>query len=93
MYPSVNALTEIKAYILCKVNSGTEREVCKALASYSFVSEVNVVYGDYDIVTAVRSENLQQLDFVIDKIRMTPGITFSSTMIVGKEYKDNGKAV
>lgn len=86
-------LTEIKAYILCKVNSGTEREVCEALVEYSFVSEVNIVYGDYDIVAAVRAENLQQLDFVIDKIRMTHGIAFSSTMIVGKECKDNGEAV
>ncbi len=86
-------LTEIKAYILCKVNSGTEREVCKALAEYSFVSEVNIVYGDYDIVADVRAETLQQLDFEIDKIRMTRGIIFSSTMIVGKECKDNGKVV
>ena len=86
-------LTEIKAYILCKVNSGAEREVCKALTEYSYISEVNIVYGDYDVIAVIRVENLQQLDFMIDKIRMMPGITFSSTMIVGKEYKDDGKAV
>jgi DNA-binding Lrp family transcriptional regulator len=87
----VNVLADIKAYILCKVNSGTEREVCNALTEYSYVSEVNIVYGDYDVIAVIRVENLQQLDFMIDKIRMMSGITFSTTMIVGKEYKDNGK--
>jgi DNA-binding Lrp family transcriptional regulator len=86
-------LAEIKAYILCKVNSGTEREVCKAIAEYSYVSEVNIIYGEYDILTSIQVENLQQLDSVIDKLRMIPSITFTSTMIVGREYKDNGKAV
>jgi len=84
-------LAEIKAYILCRVNSGAEKKVSEEIAKYSFVSEVNKIYGEYDIIVSIRVDDLQQLDFVIDKIRMIPNITFTSTMIVGREYKYNGK--
>ncbi len=86
-------MTEIKAYILCKVHSGTEREVCKMIEEYSDVLEINMMYGEYDIITVVETENLQQLDFIIDKIRVIPSITFTSTMIVGRNYKENGKVI
>ena len=86
-------MPEIKAYILCKVHSGTEREVCKAISEYSDVSEVNIMYGEYDVIVAINVENLQQLDFIIDKIRMIPSMTFTSTVIVGRKYKENGKAI
>jgi DNA-binding Lrp family transcriptional regulator len=84
-------LAEIKAYVLCKVHSGTEREVCNAIVEYSDVSEVNILYGEYDIIVTIQAENLQKLDFIIDKIRMIPSITFTSTVIVGRKYKENGK--
>jgi len=86
-------VTDIMAYVLCKVTSGTEREVCKALAEYSDVLEVNIMYGEYDILAVIHFKNLQQLDFITDKIRMIPSVTFTSTMIIGKNYKENGKAV
>jgi len=30
---------------------------------------------------------------VVDKIRMIPSVTFTSTVIVGRKYKQNGKTV
>ena len=86
-------LTTIKAYILCKVSSGTERKVCKMIVEYPFVAAVNIIYGEYDLVAKIQVENLQQLNFIIDKIRMIPGITFTSTVLVGKEFKEHGKLV
>jgi len=83
-------LAGIKAYIMCKVSSGSEREASKIIAEYPFVHDVNIIYGEYDIITKVKVENLQQLDFVVDKIRMIPSITFTSTVVVGREYKDKG---
>jgi len=75
------------------VHSGTEREVCNAITQYSDVSEASVLYGEYDVIVSIDVENLQQLDFVVDKIRMIPSVTFTSTVIVGRKYKQNGKTV
>jgi len=93
--PALGARTvaEIRAYVLSKVSSGSEREVCKMMAEYPFVSDVDIIYGDYDIIAKIEVRNLQQLDFFIDKIRMIPSITFTSTVIVGRMYKDHGKPV
>ncbi len=75
------------------MHSGTEREVCNAITQYSDVSEASVLYGEYDVIVSIDVENLQQLDFVVDKIRMIPSVTFTSTVIVGRKYKQNGKTV
>ena len=80
-------MAEIKAYILCKVNSGTAREVCDAISGYSDVLEVAMLYGEYDIIVTLQSESLQKLDFINDKIRMIPNIIFTSTMIVSRKCK------
>jgi len=84
-------LADVRAYVLSKVSSGSERESCKIIVEYPFVLDVNIVYGEYDIIAEVQVRNLQQLDFVIDKIRMIPSVTFTSTVIVGRVYKDHGE--
>ena len=84
-------MADVRAYVLSKVSSGSEREACKIMAEYPFVSDVNIVYGEYDVIAKVQVQNLQQLDFVIDKIRMIPSITFTSTVIVGRVFKDHGE--
>jgi DNA-binding Lrp family transcriptional regulator len=86
-------MPEIKAYVLCKVHSGTEREVCKAISEYSDIAEINIIYGEYDVIATINVETLQQLDFIVDKIRMIPSMTFTSTVIVGRKYKENGKTI
>ena len=86
-------MAEIKAYVMCKVSSGSEREVCKAIAEYPFIAEVNIIYGEYDIIAKIQVENLQQLDYIVDKVRMIPSVTFTSTVIVGREFKEQGKMV
>ena len=86
-------MADVKAYILSKVSSGSEREACKIMVEYPFISEVNIIYGEYDILAKVQVQNLHQLDFIIDKIRMIPSITFTSTVIVGREFKDRGTLV
>lgn len=83
----------IKAYILCKVSSGTERDICNAVTEYPSVTEVDVIYGEYDVIVGLQVESIQQLDLAIDKVRMIPSVTFTSTMIVGRNFKDNGKPV
>jgi DNA-binding Lrp family transcriptional regulator len=89
----VGVLAGIKAYILCKVSSGAERDICNAVTEYPFVTEVGVIYGEYDLIVGLQVESIQQLDLAIDKVRMIPSVTFASTMIVGRNLKHNRKPV
>ena len=80
-------LPSVKAYVFCKVNSGSERETCKRIAEYPFVSEVCIVYGEYDLIVEIYAEDLEDLDSATEEIRTIPSITYTSTMIVGRRFQ------
>ena len=77
----------VKAYVFCKVNSGTERETCRRIAEHSFVLEACIVYGEYDLIVEIYAENLEELDSATEKIRRIPSIAYTSTMIVGRKFR------
>ena len=77
----------VKAYVFCKVSSGSERETCKRIAECPFVSEVCIVYGEYDLIVEIYTDNLEELDAATEEIRTIPSITYTSTMIVGRHFK------
>jgi DNA-binding Lrp family transcriptional regulator len=89
----------VRAYILMKVSSGIEREVCKRISEYDEVLDVSIIYGEFDIIAKVQVENLEQLEvFISEKIRSIPTIMnlssesmITSTMIVAREYKGKNK--
>jgi DNA-binding Lrp family transcriptional regulator len=78
----------IKAYVLLKVNSGTEREVCKQISEFNEILDVSIIYGEFDIIARVSVNELGSLEtFLSENIRNIPSIILTSTMIVAREYK------
>jgi len=78
----------IKAYVLMKVNSGAEREVCNRISELDQVLEVSIIYGEFDVVAKVMVDNLELLEaFLSENVRNIPSIMLTSTMIVAREYK------
>ncbi|MCW4026610.1 MAG: Lrp/AsnC ligand binding domain-containing protein [Candidatus Bathyarchaeota archaeon] len=78
----------VKAYLMCKVNSGGERDICKKLTEFVNVIESCIVYGEYDVIVKLQARDLDELDFVTEEMRRsTPGIILTSTAIVAREYK------
>jgi len=78
----------IKAYVLLKVSSGTEREVCKKISDFDEVLDASIVYGEYDIVVRVDLDKLDSLEsFIFEKIKSVPSVVLTDTMIVAREYK------
>lgn len=78
----------VQAYILFKVNSGAEREVCKNLVKLDGVLEASITYGEYDIIAKVSVPELHALeDFLSDQARKVPGVILTSTMIIAQEYR------
>ena len=77
----------VKAYILVKVQVGSERDVFNKLKKMKETEDVNELYGEWDIIAKVRIDKLEDLDSLIsDKIRAVKEIKETSTMIVA-EYK------
>jgi DNA-binding Lrp family transcriptional regulator len=78
----------ILAYVLFKVASGTEREVAQKLIEFKQVLKADIVFGEYDVIGLVSTEDLDGLqDFVSEEIRIVPNVLVTSTMIISREYK------
>jgi DNA-binding Lrp family transcriptional regulator len=78
----------IEAYIMMNIKSGSEDEVCEELVKYDEVEEVAVIYGEYDALVKVKTDNMKSLDtFIIDKLRSIPNIFLTATMLIAKQYK------
>ena len=78
----------IEAYIMMNLKSGSEDEVCESLIGYPEVEEVAVIYGEYDAIIKVQTENMKALDtFIIKKLRSIPNIFLTATMLIAKQFK------
>lgn len=78
----------VLAYILFKVNSGTEREVCQKLIEFDEIIQADIVFGEYDVLAKIETENLGKLEeFVSENVRNVPNVLVTSTMIISREYR------
>ncbi len=80
--------TSIEAYIMMNIKSGSEDEVCEQLTTYQEVEEVAVIYGEYDAIIKVKTDNMKTLDnFITETLRALPNIFLTATMLIAKQYK------
>ncbi len=78
----------VLAYILFKVNSGTERKVCKKLVEFDEIIQADIIFGEYDVLAKIETQDLGDLEaFVSEKVRNVPYVLVTSTMIISREYK------
>ena len=78
----------VLAYVLFKVSSGTEREVCQKLIEFGEVVQADIIFGEYDVIAKVATQDLDKLeDFMSQKVRTVPNVFVTSTMIISREYK------
>jgi DNA-binding Lrp family transcriptional regulator len=78
----------VLAYVLFKVSSGSEREVCQKLIEFDEVLHADIIFGEYDVVAKVETPELDKLEeFVSLKVRNVPNVLVTSTMIISREYK------
>ena len=78
------------AYVLINCDLGSEEEIINELKSIPEVVEVNGVYGVYDVIAKVQSDNMERLREIITwKIRKSEKVRSTLTMIVieGQEAK------
>ena len=72
----------VKAYILARVETGADRKVLSKLKNLPEVKKVCMTYGPYDLAIEATFETIEDLDgFVFDKLRKTPNIKETLTVI------------
>ena len=78
----------VLAYVLFKVSSGSERDVCQKLIEFDEVLHADIIFGEYDVVAKIATQDLGRLEeFASRKVRKVPNVLVTSTMIISREYK------
>ncbi|MCI4464179.1 MAG: Lrp/AsnC ligand binding domain-containing protein [Thermoproteus sp.] len=81
----------MEALVFINVDIGTEDSVMDQLSKVPEVSAVFFVYGPYDLVAKITSDDAERLRAVIrDKIRKIPGVRSTTTLIVAKTLQRAG---
>jgi len=83
----------VHAFILAKVESGKDNDVLNEVKKAPGVHHATPTYGEYDLHIDVSFKTKDELDtFIFDKIRRTPGITESLTLIAFTTYETKQSA-
>jgi DNA-binding Lrp family transcriptional regulator len=80
------SLAGIHAMVLISIESKNETEVVRALSRRHEINRLYTVSGRYDLCAMLATESTQELDAVIDKIRIIKGVvdTFSTIFLSTK---------
>jgi DNA-binding Lrp family transcriptional regulator len=69
------------SYLLMLVDVGKEHSVAKELRKLPGVTEAQVVYGEFDVVARIESNDVALVDETVTMARKLQGVTRSSTLI------------
>ncbi|TET58289.1 Lrp/AsnC family transcriptional regulator [Candidatus Bathyarchaeota archaeon] len=72
----------IEAYVLLRIKPGQDRSVFRKVKKLKRVTEMDTVYGEYDLLIKVQVETMEDLDsFIFDTVRAIKGVERSTTLI------------
>jgi DNA-binding Lrp family transcriptional regulator len=78
-------MDSVNAYIMGKVEPGSESAVRKQALKMEHVGKVSIVYGDVDLVIEVDVKDLIELRQLNELIRRIDGVSKTTTYLVRKE--------
>jgi len=72
----------VSAYILIMCKSGAEQEILSRLKVDPKISNVAIVYGEWDVIAKVTTNSIEEINsFVIQKLRPIENIEKTATLI------------
>lgn len=71
----------IKAYLLMVCEVGLERDIEEEVRKVENVTNVDIVYGEYDIIVTTVVNDIKQLDKVVSEIRHIKGVLRTITLL------------
>lgn len=71
-----------KAYVFITLKKGGETNVADVLKKMKVVTDVSMLYGEYDIIAKVETKNMEELQkFLTKELRSIVEVDRTSTMI------------
>jgi len=85
----------IFAYVLGKVEAGTETNVLNQLKNLKEMKKASLTYGTYDFCVEAQFKTMEELDnFVLNVLRKINGIKETVTLIASKTvFSQPGEAI
>lgn len=74
----------MRAYVLITVQVGSEYEVYEYIKndlSSKSIKDIDIVYGEYDLIVRVEAGSLGELHEIVLKIRSNPAVKHTATLI------------
>ena len=67
-----------------------QRKVAREIAGFSEVQEVNIISGEWDMLTKVKAKDVDSVGkFVVDKLRLIRGIEKTLTCFIFESEKES----
>ena len=85
----------IFAYVLGKVEAGTETNVLNSIKNLKEMKKASLTYGTYDFCVEAQFKTMEELDnFVLNVLRKINGIKETVTLIASKTvFSQPGEAI
>ncbi|RLG76120.1 MAG: Lrp/AsnC family transcriptional regulator [Thermoprotei archaeon] len=72
---------KIIAYVLLNIALGKEHEIREKTSKLDYVTEVKIVYGEYDVVVRIEAPTFKALDRTVSMLRSMDGVLKTITLI------------
>ena len=82
--------TMVSGFVLITVDAGKEREVYNGLSGMSEIKGIQMVFGHYDIIARLESNDLNELsEIVLERVRNIEGVSTTTTLIASEGEEEN----
>ena len=72
----------VTGVVLIRLSAGKEKSALARIKDTKGVSHVSAVYGRWDLICDVEADELASMtNVVVNKIRSTPGVTSTETLV------------
>lgn len=80
----------VNGFVLITVDAGKEREVYNGLSNMSEIKSIQMVFGHYDIIARLESNDLNELsEIVLERVRNIEGVSTTTTLIASEGEEEN----
>lgn len=79
----------VTGFVLIRVDAGREKDVFQGLSDMPEVKGIQMVFGHYDIIARLESNDLNALsEIVLESIRNISGVSTTTTLIASESEEE-----
>lgn len=72
----------MKAFVLCKLQAGSEQKALQEIRAIEGVEEVYMVFGGWDAILSAQADTMDKLSaMIVSRVRGIPGVSGTETLV------------